>query len=123
MSKETVTTVTTTTTTTTKQPKKRKEKKTTTVVLIILALFLLAFIVTMIVIFCVVGSVPDTLIQCVLGGSGVEVFILGAIKVSKVIKSESNPAKTDGNSPKNPDFGTESENEEMEVDLNDADDC
>ena len=66
--------------------------KTSNVVLIVLGLFWAAFIITMIVVFCVKGSVPDTLIQCVLGGSGVEVFALTAIKISKVM-SGSKPGK------------------------------
>ncbi len=53
-------------------------------VLVILGLFALAFIVAMIVIFCVKGSVPDTLIQCVLGAGGVEASALAVIKAVKV---------------------------------------
>lgn len=62
-----------------------KERKTSNIVLVILGLFLLAFIVTMIVIFCVKGSVPDTLIMCTMGGSGLEALVLAGIKVSKVL--------------------------------------
>ena len=62
-----------------------KERKTSNIVLAILGLFLLAFIVTMIVIFCVKGSVPDTLIQYTLGAGGVEALMLAGIKVSKVL--------------------------------------
>ena len=53
-------------------------------VLVVLGVFALAFIVAMIVIFCVKGSVPDTLIQCVLGAGGVEASALAAIKAVKV---------------------------------------
>ena len=53
-------------------------------VLLILGVFALAFIVAMIVIFCVKGSVPDTLIQCVLGAGGVEASALAVIKAVKV---------------------------------------
>jgi hypothetical protein len=42
----------------------------------------------MIITYWVMGSVPDTLIQCVLGGSGVEVFLLAAIKIAKIISGE-----------------------------------
>lgn len=59
--------------------------KTTNKVLLILALFMLAFILVMIVTFWVKGSVPDTLIQCVLGAGGLESLALAGIKVSKVI--------------------------------------
>lgn len=72
-----------------------KERETADRVLIILGLFLLVFIVTMTVIFCVKGSTPDVLIQCVLGGSGLEALVLAAIKISKVRagnKSGSDPS-------------------------------
>lgn len=62
-----------------------KERKTSNIVLAILGVFLLAFIVTMIVVFCVKGSVPDTLIMCTMGGSGLEALVLAGIKVSKVL--------------------------------------
>ena len=63
---------------------KRKKLKTSNTVLIVLGVFLLAFIVTMIVIFCVKGSTPDVLIQYVLGAGGVETLALAIIKVAKV---------------------------------------
>lgn len=53
-------------------PEIQKEGKTSNIVLAILGLFLLAFIVTMIVVFCVKGSTPDTLIQYTLGAGGIE---------------------------------------------------
>lgn len=62
-----------------------KDKKTSDRVLLVLGVFLLAFIVTMIVTFWVKDSVPDTLIQCVLGAGGLEALVLAGIKVSKVI--------------------------------------
>lgn len=61
------------------------QRKTSNIVLAILGLFLLAFIVTMIVIFCVKGSVPDTLIQYTMGAGGLEALMLAGIKVSKVL--------------------------------------
>lgn len=63
-------------------------KKTSNKILLILGLFLLAFIVTMTVIFCVKGAVPDTLIQYTLGAGGVEALLLAGIKVSKVLSGE-----------------------------------
>lgn len=72
-----------------------KELKTSNVVLAILGIFLLGFIVTMIVVFCVKDSVPDTLIQYTMGAGGIEALLLAGIKVSKVIaggKSSSNPS-------------------------------
>lgn len=59
-------------------------------VLIILSIFMLMFIVTMIVIFCIKGSVPDTLIQYTLGAGGVEALLLAGIKVSKVVTNSRN---------------------------------
>lgn len=59
--------------------------KTSNRVLVILGAFFLAFIICMTAIFCVKGSVPDTLIQCTMGAGGVEALMLAAIKVSKVL--------------------------------------
>lgn len=59
--------------------------KTSNIVLAALGLFLVAFIIAMIVIFCVKGMTPDTLIQCVMGGGGLEALVLAGIKISKVI--------------------------------------
>ena len=62
--------------------------KTTNRVLLILGVVLLAFILTMIVTFWVKGSVPDTLIQCVLGAGGIESLALAGIKIAKVWRGE-----------------------------------
>ena len=68
-----------------KSPQKaRNKRKTSNVVLAALGVFALAFIVTMIVVFCIKGSVPDTLIQYTLGAGGIEAVALSAIKVAKV---------------------------------------
>ena len=61
---------------------------TSKIVLITLGAFWALFIIAMCVIFCVKGSTPDTLIQCVLGGSGVEVAAITAIKISKVLSGK-----------------------------------
>lgn len=58
--------------------------KTSNFILTIMGLFILTFIVTMTGIFCVKGSVPDTLIQYTLGAGGVEALLLAGIKISKV---------------------------------------
>lgn len=63
-------------------------KKTSNLVLAIMGVFLLAFIICMTVIFCVKGSVPDTLIQCVMGAGGIEAFALAWIKATKVKSGE-----------------------------------
>lgn len=57
-------------------------------VLILLGVFLLVFVVAMVVIFCVKGMVPDTLIQCVMGSGGLECLALAGIKISKVISGQ-----------------------------------
>jgi hypothetical protein len=62
--------------------------KTSNIILAIIGLFILAFITAMVVVFCVYGSTPDTLIQYTLGAGGVEVVLLAAIKISKVVKGE-----------------------------------
>lgn len=70
-----------------------KKKKTANKVLIILGTFIFLFITIMIITFWVKGDVPDTLIQYTLGAGGIECLVLAAIKVSKVLKGDSN---TDG---------------------------
>lgn len=75
-------------------PAPSSERRTSDVVLGILAVFLLVFIVAMIVTFWVKGAVPDTLIQCTMGGGAIEAVVLAGIKVSKVFagrKSGSDP--------------------------------
>lgn len=62
-----------------------KKLKTSNLILLILGIFILAFIVSMEVIFCVKGAVPDTLIQYTLGAGGLEALVLAAIKISKVV--------------------------------------
>lgn len=65
-----------------------QKRKVSNTILAVLGVFELVFIVTMIVIFCVKGSVPDTLIQYTLGAGGIEALALSAIKVSKVVSGE-----------------------------------
>ena len=62
--------------------------KTSNVILGLMGLFLLAFIAAMTVIFCVMGAVPDTLIQYTLGAGGVEALLLAGIKISKVVTGD-----------------------------------
>lgn len=62
--------------------------KTSNIVLLALGIFALAFIIAMIVTFWRFQTVPDTLIQMVLGAGGLESAALAAIKVSKVIRGE-----------------------------------
>ena len=55
-------------------------------ILIGIAIYLFLFINAMIVIFCIKGATPDTLITCVLSGGGIEALALAGIKVSKILK-------------------------------------
>ena len=71
--------------------------KTTYRVLLILGIFLFVFITVMIVTFWVKDSVPDTLIQYVLGAGGVESLALAGIKIAKVQRGESGAESEDGN--------------------------
>ena len=68
--------------------KRSRRRKTSDVVLLALGLFAFGFIVAMTVIFCVKGSVPDTLIQYTLGAGGVEALLLAGIKISKGMRGE-----------------------------------
>lgn len=63
----------------------KKKRKTLTVILLAVGVFDVAFIIAMIVIFCIKGAVPDVLIQSVLGASGVEAFVSAAIQIVKII--------------------------------------
>lgn len=62
--------------------------KTSDRVLVIVGVFILCFVVSMIIIFCVKGSVPDELIRCTLGAGGFEAFFLAWIKVKKISKDK-----------------------------------
>ena len=75
--------------------KRRREAKTSNVILLALGLFAFGFIVAMTVIFCVKGSVPDTLIQYTLGAGGVEALLLAGIKISKVLSGDKPGEKED----------------------------
>ena len=76
---------------------KRKKLKTSNRVLLAIGIFIVAFIISMEVIFCVTGSVPDTLIQYTLGAGGIEVLLLAAIKISKVVVGEKTKEGENGN--------------------------
>lgn len=62
----------------------KRPVKTSDKVLLVLGMFLLAFEVCMIVLFCIFQSVPDTLIQYTLGAGGIEALAMAAIKCVKV---------------------------------------
>lgn len=52
-------------------------------ILLIIGVFLALFTTAMIVIHCITGSTPDTLITCVFGICGIEGGVMGWIKTSK----------------------------------------
>ena len=52
-------------------------------ILLVIGIFLALFTVAMIVIHCITGSTPDTLITCVFGICGIEGGVMGWIKTSK----------------------------------------
>ena len=74
---------------------RKKTMKTRNKILIIVSIFLLVFIIAMTVIFCVKGSVPDTLIEKVLGVGGVVDVMTAAIAIADKVferkKSVKNP--------------------------------
>ena len=63
---------------------KFRNMKKMDLILLIIGIFIAAFIITMIVLFCVYQAVPDTLIQYVLGAGGLEALLLAIIKITKV---------------------------------------
>lgn len=73
-----------------------KKRNTANTVLLVLGIFIALFIIAMMITYWVMGSVPDTLIQYTLGGSGLEVLVLAAIKVSKVWVGEKEREDSDG---------------------------
>lgn len=75
-----------------KKGKHEKPRKTSNIVLVVLGVFVLLFVTAMIVIFCITGSVPDTLIQYTLGAGGIETIMLAGIKIVKTMKGDN---KTD----------------------------
>lgn len=78
-----------------KQDKAEKRMGAMDRILIVLGAFLLCFIVTMIVIFIVTGSTPDTLIQCVFGLGGLEGGVMGWIKTTKERRQDRRWARQD----------------------------
>ena len=74
---------------------RKKTMKTRNKILIIVSVFLLVFIIAMTIIFCVKGSVPDTLIDKVLGVGGVVDIMTAVIAVADMVlerkKSVKNP--------------------------------
>ena len=57
--------------------RERERMKTSNLVLLVMGGFAAAFIVANMIVFCVKGAVPDTLIQYTLGSGGLEVLLLG----------------------------------------------
>ena len=58
--------------------------KTSKIVLVVMAGLLIAFVLKMIDLYETTGGIPDTLVQCVLGGGLAELALTAWITVSKV---------------------------------------
>ena len=63
--------------------RRKKEVRTMDVILVFIAVFLLAFIVTMIILYYTTGAIPDTLCTCVFAACGGECGVMGWIKTTK----------------------------------------
>lgn len=61
----------------------KKSRKTMDVILVILAIIVIAFTITMIIIFVNTGSIPDTLVGCVFAACTGELGVMGWIKSTK----------------------------------------
>lgn len=61
----------------------KKQRRTMDVILVFIAVFLLAFIVTMLVLYYITGAIPDTLCTCVFAVCGGECGVMGWIKTTK----------------------------------------
>lgn len=59
-------------------------------IILIIGIVWLLMIPTMIVIFLIKGAIPDTLVQCVMGSSSIELIVAAWIKTTKVKKGENN---------------------------------
>lgn len=70
-------------------------KKTTNIVLLCLGAFYFTFIFSMVCIFCVKGAVPDVLIDKALDIGSLELFALAVIKISKVLKGQTEDESED----------------------------
>ena len=74
---------------------RKKRMKTRNKILIIVSICLVVFIIAMIIIFCVKGTVPGTLIEKVLGVGGVVDVMTAVITVADMVlerkKSGENP--------------------------------
>ena len=57
--------------------------KTLDIVLIIIGTLLIAFTIAMIIIFCKIGMIPDTLVTCFFAALGGECGVCGWIKTAK----------------------------------------
>lgn len=68
--------------------------KALTKILLAVGFFLAAFIVAMIVVFCVYQQTPDILIQCVLSAGILEALLCAVIKCFN-IKNENNEERND----------------------------
>lgn len=82
-----------------KELEKRKQSGTMDIILIILGIAILIFTITMIAVFCIFQSVPDSLIQSFFACCGSEGGFMAVIMVAKKMKEGSakneEPEETD----------------------------
>ena len=71
--------------------------KTMNIILVIIGVFLFLFTAAMVVIFCLCGSVPDTLITCVFAALGGECGVMAWIKTAKEKYAEKKEEKKNAN--------------------------
>ena len=64
-----------------KEIKIKKKRKKIDIFVICVMVYWIAFVIAMIVIFCIKDSVPDTLIQYALGGGAVELVCTALIEI------------------------------------------
>ena len=70
--------------------RKRKRRHTMDTILAIMGVSIVLFTITMIVLFCIYQSVPDTLITCFFACCGSEGGFMAAIMVAKKFKEDNN---------------------------------
>lgn len=73
-----------------KRPRKRSQGGTMDIVLIILGIAIAIFTLTMIILFCLYQSIPDTLVQCFFACCGSEGGFMAVIMVAKKIAEKRN---------------------------------
>ena len=79
-----------------KHSEQKAKMKALTVSLLAVGVFCMAFIVAMIVIYCIKGSVPDALIQYTLGAGGFEALFCTVIQCVNTVFKKDKQDETEG---------------------------